>query len=94
MEINIQSIHFDADIKLIYFIEKKLSKLETFNNKVINAEVFLRVENASDTANKVTEIKLHLPGKTLFSKEQSKTFEEGADECVESLRTQLRKLKD
>jgi len=94
MEINIQSIHFDADIKLIDFIEKKLGKLETFNNKVINVEVFLRVENASDTANKITEIKLHLPGKTLFSKEHSKTFEEGTDECVESLRRQLRKLKD
>jgi putative sigma-54 modulation protein len=94
MEINIQSIHFDADIKLIDFIKKKLNKLETFNNKVIDSEVFLRLENASDTANKIVEIKLHLPGKTLFAKEQCKTFEEATDLSVESLRRQLRKLKE
>lgn len=94
MEINIQSIHFDADVKLIDFIKKKLNKLETFNNKVIDSEVFLRLENASDTANKIVEIKLHLPGKTLFAKEQCKTFEEATDLSVESLRRQLRKLKE
>jgi putative sigma-54 modulation protein len=94
MEINIQSIHFDADIKLIDFIKKKLGKLETLNNKVINTEVFLKLENAVDNANKITEIKLHLPGKTLFAKEQCKTFEEATDLSVESLRRQLAKLKD
>lgn len=94
MDINIQSIHFDADIKLIDFINKKLAKLETFNNKVINTEVFLKVENAADSANKITEIKMHLPGKTLFAKEQCKTFEEATDLSVESLRRQLRKIKN
>ena len=94
MEINIQSIHFDADIKLIDFIKKKLGKLETLNNKVINTEVFLKLDNAVDNANKITEIKLHLPGKTLFAKEQCKTFEEATDLSVESLRRQLRKLKN
>jgi len=94
MEINIQSIHFDADIKLIDFIKKKLGKLETLNNKVINTEVFLKLDNAVDNANKITEIKLHLPGKTLFAKEQCKTFEEATDLSVESLRRQLAKLKN
>ena len=94
MDINIQSIHFDADIKLIDFIKKKLIKLETFNNKVVNTEVFLKLENAEDNANKITEIKMHLPGKTLFAKEQCKTFEEATDLSVESLRRQLRKLKN
>ena len=94
MDIIIQSIHFDADIKLIDFIKKKLSKLETLNNKVINTEVFLKLDNAIDNANKITEIKLHLPGKTLFAKEQCKTFEEATDLSVESLRRQLSKLKN
>jgi putative sigma-54 modulation protein len=94
MDINIQSIHFDADIKLIDFIKKKLSKLESMNNKVINTEVFLKLDNAVDNSNKITEIKLHLPGKTLFAKEQCKTFEEATDLSVESLRRQLSKLKN
>lgn len=94
MDINIQSIHFDADIKLIDFIKKKLSKLESMNNKVINTEVFLKLDNAVDNSNKIAEIKLHLPGKTLFAKEQCKTFEEATDLSVESLRRQLSKLKN
>ncbi|MBA4303371.1 MAG: hypothetical protein C0424_04000 [Sphingobacteriaceae bacterium] len=94
MDINIQSIHFDADIKLIDFIKKKLGKLETLNNKVINTEVFLKLDNAVDNSNKITEIKLHLPGKTLFAKEQCKTFEEATDLSIESLRRQLSKLKN
>lgn len=94
MDINIQSIHFDADVKLTDFIKKKVAKLETYNNKVVSSDIFLRVENAGDSANKITEIKMNLPGKTLFAKEQCKTFEEATDLAVESLRRQIGKLKD
>ncbi len=94
MDINIQSIHFDADVKLTDFIKKKVAKLETFHNKVVSSDIFLKVDKADDSANKITEIKMHLPGKVLFAKEQCKTFEEATDLAVESLRKQIGKLKD
>ena len=93
MEINIQSIHFDADKKLLEFIRHKLEKLRTFNPEMINSEVFLRIDSASDSASKLVEVKAHLPGHTLFASRHAKSFEEAADHCAESIRRQLEKLR-
>ena len=65
MEIQIHSIHFKADQKLLDFINEKLNKLEQFNQQVVSAEVFLRLDKDKEKENKITEIKLHLPGKEL-----------------------------
>jgi putative sigma-54 modulation protein len=92
MEIKVQSIHFDADQKLVKFIEDKLGKLNQYYDKIIGGDVFLRLEPA-DKENKVTEIKLAIPGKDLFAKKQCKTFEEATDEAVEALRRQINKHK-
>jgi len=93
MQINIQSIHFDADKKLLQFIRQKIEKLKTFNQDLQNAEVFLRIGAAADAANKLVELKVHLPGHVLFASDQSKSFEEATDHCAESVRRQLEKLK-
>lgn len=91
MNITIQSIHFDADQKLTDFVTKKLDKLESHTNKIVSAEVYLRVDKPATHNNKITEIKIQIPGHTLFSKEQSSTFEEATDAAVDSLRQQLRR---
>ena len=93
MKITVQSIHFTADSKLLDFIQKKADKLDQFYDKIISGEVYLKLENVEDEANKVTEIKLQLPGNLLFAKEQCKTFEEAADLAIESLRKQISKHK-
>ncbi|TVR76728.1 MAG: ribosome-associated translation inhibitor RaiA [Chitinophagaceae bacterium] len=95
MEIKIQSIHFDADQKLLQYIEKKLEKLQNINDQVIHVDVFLRLENAgSSVKDKTSEIKINIPGSTLFSKDTAKTFEESVDGAVESMRRQLKKSKE
>ena len=93
MKITVQSIHFNADKKLLDFIQKKVDKLETFYDQIINGEVYLKLENVEHEANKITEIKLTLPGNQLFAKEQCKTFEEATDLAIESLRKQIEKHK-
>lgn len=93
MQVNVHAIQFKADSKLVDFIETRLSKLELFYDNVINAEVFLKVEKNDGEANKITEIKLNLPGKELFAKRQSRSFEEGTDKVVEALRRQIKKTK-
>lgn len=92
MKLQMHSIHFDADQKLLDFIQRKVDKLETFYDQMIDGEVFLRLNN-SKIDNKTVEIKLNLPGDQIFAKEQSKTFEEGTDLACEALRRQLRKKK-
>ena len=93
MKITVQSIRFNADKKLLDFIQKKTDKLETFYDQIISGEVYLKLENVEDEANKITEIKLMLPGNQIFAKEQCKTFEEATDLAVECLRKQIEKHK-
>jgi putative sigma-54 modulation protein len=93
MKLTMQSIHFTADRKLLDFIQKKADKLDTFYDQIISGEVYLKLENVEDEANKITEIKLLLPGNQIFAKEKCKTFEEATDLAIESLRKQIEKHK-
>lgn len=94
MRVNIQSVHFKADRKLETFINSKVEKLETYFDGLISGDVTLKLENVDDEENKVTEIKLVMPGNDLFAKKQCKTFEEATDQAVDALRRQLIRRKD
>jgi putative sigma-54 modulation protein len=94
MKLNIQSIHFDADKKLLDLIQLKADKLETYFDKVVSGDVFLRLEKSDNRENKLVEIKLEVPGNDLFASKKSASFEEAADEAFEALRRQLKKLKE
>ena len=94
MKIRVQSIHFNADKKLLEFIQKKVDKLDQFFDQIISGEVYLKLENVEDEANKISEVKLIVPGGTMFAKEQCKTFEEGTMVAVDSLKRKLTKEKE
>lgn len=94
MKLQMHSIHFDADQKLVDFIQKKADKLDTFYDRIIDGEVFMRLEKDDERENKLLEIKLNIPGNQLFAKKESKSFEAAADEAVEALRRQLKKHKE
>ena len=89
----VHSIKFDADVKLLEFVQKKMDKLDTFYDRIIDSDVYLRLNNQG-TENKTVEIKLNIPGSQLFTKEISKTFEEATDMAVEALKRQLTKHKE
>ena len=94
MKVNIQSVHFNADKKLLDFIELKLQKLATHYDKIIESEVTLRLDDAINNENKIVEIRLHVPGNDLFAKRQCATFEEAVDESIDALRNQMIKHKE
>lgn len=94
MRVKIQSIHFDADTKLLNFVESKVGKLNTYSNSIIDGEVYLRLDKSASHENKIAEIKLLVPGNDLFAKRQCKTFEEATDQAVKALRRQLKKQKE
>jgi putative sigma-54 modulation protein len=94
MTTNIQSLHFDADKKLIDFTNDKINKLKTFHDGLINGDVILRLDKSSNTENKVAEIKILAKGQELFSKKQSASFEESIDLACEALKTQIKKHKE
>ena len=94
MQIQIQSVHFDADAKLLEFIDKKVAKLTTYYEGIVRADVILRLEPIGHVQDKVAEIVLHVPGHNFVAKESYKSFEQATDECIDSLRRQLIKHKE
>ena len=94
MKVNTQSVNFTADRKLIDFIQRRMDKLDTFYDKIIQSDVYLKVENTSDKANKIFEAKVNVPGDSFVVKKQCKTFEEGADNAIASLERQIKKRKE
>ncbi len=94
MKLQMSSLKFDADQKLLDFIQKKADKLDTFYDKIIDGEVSMSIEKSDVRDNKIVEIKINVPGQTLFAKEQSKSFEAAVDSAVEALRRQLKKFKE
>ncbi|MEH6406004.1 MAG: ribosome-associated translation inhibitor RaiA [Leeuwenhoekiella sp.] len=93
MKVNVQTPNFDADQKLINFIQKKMDKLEQYYDQVIFADVFLKVQNTKGRENKIVEILLSVPGDEIIVKKQAKSFEEGTDNCAHSLERSLLKRK-
>jgi putative sigma-54 modulation protein len=92
MKLKVHSIHFDADHKLVHFIQKKVDKLETFYDRLVDGEVFLRLNNEG-FENKTVEIKVNMPGMQLFATEKARSFEAAADQATDALRMQLEKFK-
>ena len=94
MKVNTQSVNFSADAKLIDFIQKRMDKLDLFYDKIIQSDVYLKVENTSAKQNKIFEAKVKVPGDSFVVKKQCKTFEEGADVAIASLERQIKKRKE
>jgi putative sigma-54 modulation protein len=95
MTTTIQSVHFDADKKLVDFIQEKVEKLKNlYDGIIIGSHVILRLDKASDNTNKIAEIILKLNGSEVFAKKQCATFEESIDASIDALKSQLKKYKE
>jgi len=95
MDIQIQAIQFDADDKLLELVKEKIEKLRTFYDNIIDAEVYMRLENNNaHIKDKSVQIKINIPGSSLVAKEMTKKFEESLDLAIEGLTRQLKKHKE
>lgn len=92
MDITIKSLKFDADAKLIAFIEKKVAKLEKFHEGQSDVEVTLSL--VKDPSNKSVKIQLHTPGESHIIERNSPTFEEAVNTCVDAMKERLTRAKE
>ena len=75
MNVQIQSVHFDADRKLLDHVQKKLEKLSTFHDRIVNVEVYLKLDNlVHNIKDKVAEIKVYVPKHSFFCKTPKQNF--------------------
>ena len=95
MNVNIQTVRFNADEKLVEFINKKLEKINTFHDRIIKVDVFLKLDNVVHTIkDKIAEIRVHVPKADFFVKSTSKSFEASFDEALEAMIQQIKKKKE
>ena len=95
MNVDIQSVHFNADSKLIGYINQKLEKLNLFSDRIIRVNVFLKLDNVVHVIkDKIAEIRVHIPRQQFFVKSTSKSFEQSFDDALNSLINQIKKEKE
>ena len=95
MNVNIQSVHFDADSKLLGYVTRKLEKLEKFSDRIIRVNVFLKLDNVVHAIkDKIAEIRVHVPGHNSFVKSTRKSFEQSFDDALDSMKKKKKKNKE
>lgn len=95
MNVQIQTVHFDADAKLIDHVNKKIDKLKTFHDRIVGVEVFLVLDNVGhQIKDKIAEIKVHVPKHTFFVKHQTKAFEESFDLAFDAMVNRIKRQKE
>jgi len=95
MNVDIQTVHFDADVKLKSHIEKKLEKLGQFHDRITKIEVYLKLDNiVHSIKDKIVEIKVAIPRHEFFVKRSCKSFEESFDGAMNALVMQIKRKKE
>lgn len=92
MEIKVQSIKFDADQKLIDYVNRKVGKLEKFYEDAVRCEVALSL--LPDPENKNAQVRVMIPGTEVVAERNADTFEEAITECVGILKEKLVSAKE
>ena len=95
MYVNIQTVRFDADARLVEYVNRKLEKLNTFHDRIIKVNVFLKLDNVvHNIKDKIAEIRIHVPRHEFFVKSTSKSFEESFDDAFDSIVSQIKRKKE
>ena len=95
MNVNIQTVRFTADGKLVNYVSERLQKITTFHDRIIKVDVFLKLDNVVHTIkDKIAEIRVQVPRQQFFVKASSKSFEESFDSALNSLVMQIKRKKD
>lgn len=94
MKVNVHAVNFTVDGKLVDFVQERMDRLGKYYDKIVSADVFLKVEKTSEKENKIVEVKIQVPGDGFLVKKQCKTFEEAVELTAESLERLLVKRKE
>ncbi|MBL0191413.1 MAG: ribosome-associated translation inhibitor RaiA [Saprospiraceae bacterium] len=94
MKINIESIHFDADQKLLDHVEAKANKLKQYFDRIIDVTVSMKMVNVGKIKEKYVEVRTKVPGNLLISKESDKTFEIAAEKAFDIMKRNVVKHKN
>ena len=90
--INVKSLKFNADEKLLDFIDKKVGKVEKFFDNMGDIDVTLSL--LPDAENKSVKLQTHIPGEDLIVERQARTFEEAVTDAADALKERIVRAKE
>ena len=90
--INVKSLKFDADEKLLAFVEKKVGKVEKFFDNLGDIDVTLSL--SPEPENKVVRLQTRFPGEDLVIERNAKTFEEAITEAADEMKEKIVRAKE
>ncbi len=94
MKVNVHAVNFTVDRKLVDFIQERMDKLEKYWDRVVAADVFLKLDNTSEKENKIAEIVMNVPGDDFRVQKQDKSFEAAMDQASDAMERLLVKRKE
>ena len=85
---------WEVNEELKYLLHSKLEKLNQYFDRIISAEVFLKMKEEQGYEPKTLEVELSLAGKNLFSKGSADSFEKAIALVSKKLEVQLKRRKE
>ncbi|MGC6366932.1 MAG: ribosome hibernation-promoting factor, HPF/YfiA family [Candidatus Marinamargulisbacteria bacterium] len=94
-QIIIKTHHVDISPSIKEYVDKKLSKLDQFFDKIQEIQVDLDVETfPNEEDRQIVSATVMVPGSALIARESSKDLYASVDGMVDKLQRQLKKYKD
>ena len=90
--INVKSLKFNADQKLLDYVEKKVGKLEKFFDNLGDIDVTLSL--LPDPDNKNVRLQTRFPGEDLVIERHAHTFEEAVTDAADAMKEKIVRVKE
>lgn len=94
MKYDIQTIGFDATPQLNEFLDEQLEQVKEHHTNITGIDVYLKSVHDDEDESKIAEIKVFIPGPSLYAEHRAETFEEAIIEASEKMKRQLKKAKE
>ena len=91
MKIDIETVNFEPEQELLDHVNEKVGKLGRFFENITGVDVYLKSMNNDNAQTKVAEIKVFLPGPSIYAEFQTDTFHGALDVAIEKVKKQLKK---
>lgn len=94
MKTDIQVVGFEANQELLDFVNERIRHLKRFDHQITGVDVYLKSVKNDQNDTKVAEVKVFVPGPTLYATHQSDSFRESIMESMDKMKRQIKKRKD
>ena len=76
------------------YIDKRLSKLSLYYNRIVSVDLYLNLDNQSSQTNKSVELRVNIPGDDVVVGKKSESFEKSLDMAASTAERMLKRRKE